>query len=66
MAASQAHITPSTPMGANLIADGATFRVWAPGALHVHLELGGSAGSQASAICSFSAASFSSATISGA
>jgi 1,4-alpha-glucan branching enzyme len=49
MAASQAHITPSTPMGANLIADGATFRVWAPGALHVHVELGGSGGFEASA-----------------
>jgi 1,4-alpha-glucan branching enzyme len=29
------HITPSTPMGANLIADGATFRVWAPNAVKV-------------------------------
>src|SRR5688572_17450678 len=46
MAASQAHITGSTPMGANLIADGATFRVWALGALHVHVELGGPAGFQ--------------------
>ena len=25
------HIHSDTPMGANLIADGATFRVWAPG-----------------------------------
>ena len=41
MSASQAHITPSTPMGANLIADGATFRVWAPRALHVYVALGG-------------------------
>ncbi len=28
----QEHITGNTPMGANLIANGATFRVWAPGA----------------------------------
>jgi len=27
---SQLHVTDQTPMGANLIADGATFRVWAP------------------------------------
>lgn len=27
---SQEHISSDTPMGANLIADGATFRVWAP------------------------------------
>jgi 1,4-alpha-glucan branching enzyme len=33
-------------MGANLVADGATFQVWAPGALHVHVELGGPAGFQ--------------------
>lgn len=33
------HITPNTPMGANLLPDGsgATFRVWAPRALRVHL-----------------------------
>ena len=30
MPASLDHIHPGTPMGANLIADGATFRVWAP------------------------------------
>ena len=30
MPASLDHIYPGTPMGANLIADGATFRVWAP------------------------------------
>lgn len=35
MPASLAHVTSSTPMGANLIADGATFRVWAPHALKV-------------------------------
>ena len=32
MPASLDHISPDTPMGANLIADGATFRVWAPNA----------------------------------
>ncbi len=37
MPASQQHIVPSTPMGANLIGNGATFRVWAPGALHVYV-----------------------------
>ncbi|WP_165230151.1 alpha-amylase family glycosyl hydrolase [Aquisphaera insulae] len=36
MPASLDHVTPSTPMGANLIADGATFRVWAPNALEVY------------------------------
>ncbi|GIH97757.1 hypothetical protein ACFFMN_03490 [Planobispora siamensis] len=41
MPVSQQHITRSTPMGANLVADGATFRVWAPGAEHVHVALGG-------------------------
>jgi 1,4-alpha-glucan branching enzyme len=30
MAASQDHITASTPMGATLTDGGATFRVWAP------------------------------------
>ena len=37
MPASLAHIRPSTPMGANLIADGATFRVWAPNAIRVYV-----------------------------
>lgn len=37
MPASLTHIDASTPMGANLIADGATFRVWAPNALAVHV-----------------------------
>ena len=36
MPASLDHIYLSTPMGANLIADGATFRVWAPKALAVY------------------------------
>jgi 1,4-alpha-glucan branching enzyme len=35
MPLSQEHITPQTPMGANLIANGATFRVWAPFAREV-------------------------------
>jgi 1,4-alpha-glucan branching enzyme len=38
MPASLQHITPSTPMGATLIADGATFRVWAPNATAVHVR----------------------------
>jgi hypothetical protein len=39
----QQHIDGNTPMGANLTADGATFRVWAPGARAVYLNglLGG-------------------------
>ena len=35
---SQANISPETPMGANLSADGATFRVWAPRATAVYLN----------------------------
>lgn len=31
------HIDDNTPMGANLVADGATFRVWAPNAKSVHV-----------------------------
>jgi 1,4-alpha-glucan branching enzyme len=38
MPASSKHITLSTSMGANLIADGATFRVWAPNATAVHVR----------------------------
>lgn len=41
MAASQEHISDATPMGARLVADGATFRVWAPGAEHVYVAIGG-------------------------
>ncbi len=37
MPASLSHVHLATPMGANLIADGATFRVWAPNALSVHV-----------------------------
>ena len=36
MPASLDHIDPATPMGANLIANGATFRVWAPNARAVY------------------------------
>jgi 1,4-alpha-glucan branching enzyme len=46
MAASQEHITASTPMGANRVANGATFRVWAPAAEHVYVALGGAANYQ--------------------
>ncbi len=46
MPAPQEHITASTPMGANLTGDGATFRVWAPGAEHVYVALDGAAGYQ--------------------
>ena len=34
---SQRNISDNTPMGANLTANGATFRVWAPGAKNVYL-----------------------------
>lgn len=37
MPASLDHVHAGTPMGANLIADGATFRTWAPHALAVHV-----------------------------
>ena len=37
MSASLDHIHSGTPMGANLIADGATFRVWAPHAHSVYV-----------------------------
>ncbi|HLM66760.1 MAG TPA: hypothetical protein VK358_04490, partial [Longimicrobium sp.] len=37
MPASLDHVHPGTPMGANLIADGATFRTWAPNARAVHV-----------------------------
>jgi 1,4-alpha-glucan branching enzyme len=45
MPLSQDHVGPETPMGANLIADGATFRVWAPRAQDVHVvgSFGGAA-----------------------
>lgn len=37
MPVTQQHVSPSTPMGANLAGDGATFRVWAPRARAVHV-----------------------------
>ena len=37
MPASMEHVHAGTPMGANLVADGATFRVWAPNATAVHV-----------------------------
>ncbi len=37
-AVTQQYITPHTPMGANLIGDGATFRVWAPRAEAVYIN----------------------------
>ncbi len=46
MPALQQHITNSTPMGANLVAQGATFRVWAPNAEHVYVALGGASNYQ--------------------
>jgi 1,4-alpha-glucan branching enzyme len=36
---SQANITATTPLGANLVNGGATFRAWAPNASEVHLKL---------------------------
>ena len=38
MPISQNHISSNTPMGANLFADGATFRVWAPDARAVYVN----------------------------
>jgi 1,4-alpha-glucan branching enzyme len=35
----QDYIGSSTPLGANLVGGGATFRLWAPGASEVHLKL---------------------------
>jgi 1,4-alpha-glucan branching enzyme len=40
----QQHINEHTPMGANLVPNGAVFRVWAPHALRVHLRLNAGAG----------------------
>lgn len=46
MPASQQHISKSTPMGATLVADGATFRVWAPGATHAYVAINAAANYQ--------------------
>ena len=37
MTVTQDHVSASTPMGANLVGGGATFRVWAPRARSVHV-----------------------------
>ncbi len=37
MPASQQHLTPTTPLGATLVAGGATFRCWAPNASAVYV-----------------------------
>jgi 1,4-alpha-glucan branching enzyme len=39
MTASQLNVTANTPLGATLVAGGATFRVWAPSALEVYIAL---------------------------
>lgn len=39
MPTSQQHVNTDTPLGANLIADGATFRTWAPSALEVYVAV---------------------------
>lgn len=44
MPTSQKHISATTPMGANLIDGGATFRVWAPSAKRVYVALNGAQG----------------------
>src|SRR4051812_19961951 len=41
MALAQSHVSGSTPMGATLVADGATFRLWAPAAEHVYVVIDG-------------------------
>jgi 1,4-alpha-glucan branching enzyme len=43
MRVTEEHLSDSTPMGANLVGDGATFRVWAPNATAVHV-VGGFSG----------------------
>ena len=49
LTASQVNITPNTPMGANLIAGGATFRTWAPNATEVYIAIGYPTGTPAAA-----------------
>jgi len=39
MFVTQDHLNAGIPMGANLLEDGASFRVWAPNAIAVHLRL---------------------------
>ena len=38
--ASQLHVDSATPMGANLVEGGTTFRTWAPGAIDVYVITG--------------------------
>lgn len=49
MTASQANITATTPLGATLVAGGATFRTWAPAATAVYIAMTHPAGTPASA-----------------
>ena len=49
MTASLLNITLNTPLGANLIADGATFRTWAPKATEVYIAIGYPTGTPAAA-----------------
>jgi 1,4-alpha-glucan branching enzyme len=49
MAASQLNITPSTPLGANIVPGGVTFRTWAPAALEAYIALQQPTGTAASA-----------------
>ena len=49
MAASQLNITPSTPMGANIVPGGVTFRTWAPAALETYIALQQPTGTAAAA-----------------
>ena len=45
MPASQLNINADTPLGANLVSSGATFRTWAPSAREVYIALESKAGS---------------------
>jgi len=49
MPASQLHINSSTPLGANLVSGGATFRTWAPSARDVYVVVNQSTQSPATA-----------------
>ena len=51
MAASQLNITPSTPMGANIVPGGVTFRTWAPEALEVYIALKQPTGTAPRRVC---------------
>ncbi|MEA2151449.1 MAG: 1,4-alpha-glucan branching enzyme [Solirubrobacteraceae bacterium] len=49
MPLTQAHISAATPMGAAVESGGATFRIWAPAAEHVHVLLDGAGEQDATA-----------------